>query len=222
MKLLTLFNEILNENWYHGTYSAEDIEKKGSFTKQTINVDYMEDPYAFIELQQNMKNARENGNEDLYFQLLHKVPNLRKSFSYDKPLFLTNKYSVAKTYADPKRALDYQNAMEKVYEVDVDCNKIVKIIATGDRFRFINADSVKNGFINAGVTEKEIDKIILMFNYYVPDNKGIKTNVIAAIGNWLNFDCIDVIGVLDSYHGGNIKSTVRMVLNPTKTKIKKL
>ena len=60
-----------------------------------------------------------------------------------------------------------------------------------------------------------------MFNYYISDNKGIETDVIAAIGNWLDFDCIDVVGVLDSYHGGTVKSTVRMVLDPTNVKIKR-
>jgi len=55
----------------------------------------------------------------------------------------------------------------------------------------------------------------------MPDDKGIKTDVIAAIGDWLGFECIDVVGVLDSYHGGNIKSTVRMVLDPTNLKIKR-
>ena len=59
-----------------------------------------------------------------------------------------------------------------------------------------------------------------MFNYYISDNKGIQTDVIAAIGNYLGFDCIDVIGVLDSYHGGTVKSTVRMVLNPSNVRIK--
>jgi hypothetical protein len=80
---------------------------------------------------------------------------------------------------------------------------------------------VKKGFINSGVSEEEVDRLISMFNYYISDSKGIKTDVIAAIGNWLDFDCIDVIGVLDSYHGGTVKSTVRMVLDPTIVKIKR-
>ncbi len=49
--------------------------------------------------------------------------------------------------------------------------------------------------------------------------KGIRTDDIAAIGNWLKFDCIDVVGVLDSYRGGKESSTVRMVLDPTKAKV---
>ena len=133
---------------------------------------------------------------------------------------MSDKHSIAKTYADPKRAFDYQNALEKVFEVAVDCDKIAKIVATGDRFRFISIDKVRQGFINSGVSLEEIDKLISMFNYYISDNKGIQTDVIAAIGNYLGFDCIDVIGVLDSYHGGTVRSTVRMVLNPSNVRIK--
>lgn len=81
---------------------------------------------------------------------------------------------------------------------------------------------MKKGFIDAGIDEKYIDEIIKMFNYYQDNITGIKTDVIGAIGNWFKFDCIDVVGVLDSYHGGNVKSTVRMVLNPSKIKIKNL
>ena len=212
---------IINENWYHGTPDAREIEKEGGFTHKTMTVDYVTDPNGFKELQINMKNARESGDMDLYHNLLNKVDDYKKDFTYKKPLFLSDKYSVAKTYADPKRAFDYQNAVEKTYEVDVNCNKIVKIVAMGDRFRFIPINKVKQGFINSGVSEEEIDRLISMFNYYISDNKGIKTDVIAAIGNWLDFDCIDVIGVLDSYHGGTVKSTVRMVLDPTIVKIKR-
>jgi len=211
---------IINENWYHGTPDAREIEKEGGFTHKTMKVDYVKDPEGLKKLQHDIQIAYKN-DRNLYFELLKKVDDFKEYFTYKKPLFLSDKYSVAKTYADPKRAFDYQNAIEKVYEVDVTCNKVVKIVAKGDRFRFISIDKVKQGFINSGVSEEEIDRLISMFNYYISDNKGIKTDVIAAIGNWLKFDCIDVVGVLDSYHGGTIKSTVRMVLDPTNVKLKR-
>lgn len=209
----------ISENWYHGTPDATEIEKEGGFTHKIMKVDYVKDPDGLKKLQQKIKIAYEN-DRNLYFELLNKVDSFKEYFTYKKPLFLTDKYSVAKTYADPKRAFDYQNAIEKVYEVDVKCDKVVKIVATDDRFRFLSIHKVKQGFINSGVSEEEIDRLISMFNYYISDNRGIKTDVIAAIGNWLEFDCIDVIGVLDSYHGGTVKSTVRIVLNPANVKIK--
>lgn len=214
--------QILNENWYHGTPDAREVEKNCGFHDKTIVVSYVSDPNGLKQHLEKMNVARENGDMDTYHKLLDVVGNFKKNFTYKKPIFLSDKYSVAKTYADPQRAFDYQNASEKVYEVDVNCNKIVKIIATGDRFRFIPIDKVKNGFINSGISEDVINKTISMFNFDVPINSGIKTDVIAAIGNYLGFDCIDVVGVLDSYKGGSVKSTVRMVLNPSNVQIKNL
>jgi hypothetical protein len=213
--------QMLNESWYHGTPDAREVEKEGGFTHKTIKVDYVLDPDGLKEIQRQMDLARKESNDDTYWELLNKVPDFKEEYVYRKPIFLTDKYSVAKTYANPRRAFDYQNAIEKVYEIEVNCNKVAKIVATGDNFGFISIDKVKNGFINSGVSEEEINKLISMFNYYMPDDKGIKTDVIAAIGDWLGFECIDVVGVLDSYHGGNIKSTVRMVLDPTNLKIKR-
>lgn len=204
-----------NKTWYHGTPDSREVEGIGGFTHKSMSVRYVSDYERFKDLQANMENARQIGDMDLYFNLLNKNIDYMDVFTYKKPLFLSDKYSVAKTYADPKRAFDYQNAVEKVFLVGVTCSKIVEIVAHGDNFRLIPVDKVKQGFIKSGVSEDEIDKLILMFNYHVMDNKGVKTDVIAAIGNWLGFDCIDVVGVLDSYHGGGVKSTVRMVLDPT-------
>ena len=211
---------LLGEQWYHGTPDVRELEKMGGFTQKHLVVDYINDIDGLQKLNSEMQNARDNGDEKLYHRLLNNVDNFKETYKYNKPIFLTDKYSVAKSYANPQRAFDYQGAVEKIIEVEVDCNKLVKINAFGDRFRFIAINKVKQGFINAGVSEQEIDTLINRFNYYIPQNKGIQTDVIAAIGNWLGFDCIDVVGVLDSYDGGTIKSTVRMVLKPNNIKIK--
>lgn len=205
--------------WYHGTADSRNLEAAGGFHDKITSVEYVENPDEYFKHLANLQSARTEGNEKTYFQLLDKTSEYLKRFSYNSPVFLTDVHSVAKTYANPKRAFDYQGAIEKVYQVEVECNNVVTIIATGDRFRFIGIDKVKSGFINAGVPENTINRLIEMFNYTVSDNKGIKTDTIAAIGKWLNFDCIDVVGVLDSYQGGTTKSTVRMVLNPSKIKL---
>jgi hypothetical protein len=208
-----------NETWYHGTPDAREVEKNGGFTHRTASVDYITDLDKYNELMGRMKVARDT-DMDLYHKLLDEVPKLKKDYTYKKPVFLTDKHPVAKTYANPQRAFDYQNAVEKIYTVDVDCGRVVRINASGDRFRFISTEKVRRGFMAAGVDENTIDELIRKFNYYIPGNEGIKTDVIAAIGHWLDFDCVDVDGVFDSYMGGTIKSTVRMVLDPTTIKIK--
>jgi len=200
--------------WYHGTPDVRDIEKEGGFTQRYINIDYVEDIDEWNRRQQAMSDARERGDEKEYFKIIDTVGELRKNEKIRKPIFLTNVYSVAKTYSD-KPAFDYQNAEEKVLKVKVNSGKGVTINAPGQRFRFIDIEPVRRGFINAGVDPDSLDAIISQLNYATGTSKGIRTDDIAAIGDWLGFDYIDVVGVLDSYQGGSTKSTVRMVFDPS-------
>ena len=219
----TLLREgLINEGidvWYHGTPDVRSLEQDGGFTKRTLNTDYISDMDAYYELQDRLKVARESGEEDEYFRLLDEMPKLKKTFTIRKPIFITDKYNVAKTYADASRSFDYQNAQEKVLQVRVKGGKGVTIVATGDRFRFIDLGKVKRGFMNAGVDEKEFDEVFEKFNWHVRDKTKIKTDSIAIIGEYFGFDYIDVVGVLDSYEGGSTKSTVRMVFNPSDIEI---
>jgi len=204
--------------WYHGTPDVRELEKEGGFSQKFLNIDYVEDIEGWKDFQKELKSRRESGDEDGYFQLLNKSPEFKKNIKIRKPVFLTDVYSVAKTYAS-KPAFDYQNAIDKVLKVTVNSGKGVTISAPGHRFRFIDIEPVKRGFINAGVDAGELELIIKKLNYATGVGKGIRTDDIAAIGDWLGFDYIDVVGVLDSYEGGNTKSTVRMVFNPSDIKI---
>jgi hypothetical protein len=210
------FNEYyLNESWFHGTPDSREIDKNG-FVEKIGNVDYISDLDGYQNLQNKLSTL--NNTDEEYFDVLNKIPKYKKQFKYKKPIFFTDKYKVAKTYADDMRALDYQNATPKVCTVDVTGNKILTIDGHGSRFRFINEDYVKDGLIDSGIDKTEAEKVIRMFNYYT--DKGITTDLIAAIAYYFKFDIVDVKNVLDSYHGGNIKSTVRMVFDPNNINIK--
>ena len=206
-----------NETWYHGTPDVRQLEKDGGFTQQQLSIEYVEDINGWDKAHEGAEQARINGDEDEYFRLIDLVGKLRKKMNIKKPIFLSNNYSVAKSYADPHRSMDYQNSEEKVLKVKLKPSKTVTINATGDRFRFINIDKVRNGFLSAGVNKEELT--IRKLNFAIGVDSGIKTDDIAAIGDWFGFDYIDILGVLDSYNGGTIKSTVRMVFNPTDIEI---
>lgn len=217
-KSFTNINES-SDIWYHGTPDVRGLRQEGGFTSRTTSLDYLKDIEGWQQLQQKMKEARANGDEKAYWKYLDMVKTTMDTFTMRSPIFFTNHYGVAKTYADPSRAFDYQNSEEQVIKAEILTNNGVTINATGDRFRFIDTDKVKRGFLNAGINEKDFDLVLSRFNYYLSNKEGIKTDMIAAIAEWFTFDYIDVIGVLDSYHGGSVKSTVRMVLDPTDIKI---
>lgn len=208
-----------SKTWFHGTPDSREIKKAGGFFKRTTTVTYIEHIDEYKEHMLNLKNARETGNENLYHKLLNKTSKFKKKYEYSTPIFLTDKRGVASTYADPKRAFNYQKAEEKIYEVKVNCSKKVTIFASGQRFKFLNLKSVKKGFIQSGTSEQQINDLISKFNFDVKNNKGITTDKIGAVAHYLGYDCVDVIGVLDSYHGGKTKSTVKMVFNLSNIKI---
>jgi hypothetical protein len=206
-------NEVVDV-WYHGTPDVRGLEADGGFSKRTLDAQYIDDMEVYHKIQTGLKTARESGDDNEYHRLLDMVPKLKKTFTIRKPIFVTDKYNVAKTYADASRSFDYQNAEEKVLQVRVNSGKGVTITATGDRFRFIDLGKVKRGFIAAGVSDADFDAVFDKFNFNMRDKTKIKTDSIAIIGEYFGFDYIDVVGVLDSYEGGSTKSTVRMVFNP--------
>lgn len=211
--------EVTGEIWYHGTPDVRELEKEGVFINRNTSIEHITDLRTYNELQDKLLKARENGDDDKYHKLLDMVPKLKDKYTMKKPIFLTNKHNIAKTYADSRRSIDYQNAKEDVLKVNVSGGKALQINAIGDKFRFISVPKVRRGFMDSGVSEEEFNEVLNKFNFHVNLNKGIKTDVVGAMAQYFNFDYVDVIGVLDSYEGGNEKSTVRMVFDPTKLKI---
>jgi lysozyme len=207
------------EVWYHGTPDVRELEEDGGFTQRHIDIEYVDDIDEWNSIQDSMSEAREEGDDKEYHNLINKVGQLRKKSSIRKPIFVTDVYSVAKTYADPQRAFDFQNSVEKILKVHTKGDNGVTINAPGSRFRFIDIKNVKQGFVNAGVDGNKFDEVAAKLNYALGVKGGIKTNNIAALADWLGFDYVDVKGVLDSYNGGSTKSTVRMVLDPSDIEI---
>jgi len=226
MNVIDIINEVVNnfllgeqQVWYHGTPDVRGVEQIGSFTPKTETTTYISDPKKWNELQNQMQDARASSDEDLYFQLLDQAGALRKSMTYKKPIYFTKNRAVASTYADPKRAFDYQTSKPSVLQVKIDdSGKVLEVPAHGQRFRMINADFVKAALRNNGIPEEEINKYFDMFPNDVRDNR-MSAETIGIIAQLLGFDIVDVLGVLDSYHGGSVKSTVRMVFDPEKIHI---
>ena len=226
MNVIDIINEEVNnfllgeqQVWYHGTPDVRGVEQIGSFTPKTETTTYISDPKKWNELQNQMQDARASSDEDLYFQLLDQAGALRKSMTYKKPIYFTKNRAVASTYADPKRAFDYQTSKPSVLQVKIDdSGKVLEVPAHGQRFRMINADFVKAALRNNGIPEEEINKYFDMFPNDVRDNR-MSAETIGIIAQLLGFDIVDVLGVLDSYHGGSVKSTVRMVFDPEKIHI---
>ena len=218
-----IFEPNLNESgvWYHGSPDVANMGDGGTFTPRTGVVDYITDPKKWNEVQAGMKQARSDGNDDEYWRLIDIAGKLKGKMNYQKPIFFTNNINVARTYADDKRAFDYQNAESILHTVDINDNgNVLKVPAYGERFRGIDVESLRKALINAGISNDKIENYYQMFQNDIRNGK-ISTDDMAVITQQLGFDIVDVLGVLDSYHGGTTKSTVRMVFDPSRITIKK-
>lgn len=205
------------ERWYHGTPDVRNIRKQGGFEERTTTVSYISDPEKWKELQKEMVRKRETDMKE-YSKLIDEVSKLKKTITIPSPIFLTNKYDVAKTYADPKRAFDYQGAEETILTVTVDTGRILTVDAAGSDFRGIDLDKVMNALAKSGISPEKSKKLLMMFNPRIRNDK-LSTDALAVIGHMFNFDTIDVLNVLDSYQIGKTKSVVRMVFNPSRIKV---
>lgn len=225
MKIVDIINEeinnYLNEEtiWYHGTPDSRELKQTGGFTQRTNTTDYISDPKRWRELQNEMQIARNTGKEDLYFELLDQAGALRKQMTYKKPIYFTDKSNVASTYTNDKPAFDYQNAEPALLKAQINDNgKVLKVNAQGETFRGIKVEIVREALIKAGINENEIEKYFDMFPTNIRKGK-MSAETLAIIAQLLGFDIVDVQGVLDSYHVGNTKSTVRMVFDSQRIKL---
>lgn len=221
MNVIDIINEEINKAkiWYHGTPDARGLKQTGSFSPKTNTTDYISDPAKWNQVQNQMQDARNAGNEDLYFQLLDQAGKLRKTLTYNKPIYFTDNRGVASTYSDPKRAFDYQNSEAALLRATInDVGNVLQVPAHGETFRGIKADIVRRALVSAGIPNEEIDN---QFNMFPTDIRGGKmtAETLGVIAQQLGFDIIDVLGVLDSYEGGSVQSNVRMVFDPSRIKI---
>ena len=224
MKIIDIIKEEVNNLyeesiWYHGTPDNRELKQTGGFTQRTNTTDYISDPKRWRELQNEMQIARNTGKEDLHFDLLDQAGKLRKQMTYNKPIYFTDNQGVANTYNDDKRAFDYQNAEPALLRAQINDNgNILKVNAQGESFRGIKTDIVRAALIKAGISENEIEKYFDMFPTNISKGK-MTAETLGIIAQLLGFNIVDVQGVLDSYHVGTTKSTVRMVFDPNRIKI---
>lgn len=210
-KLKNLITESTDKVWYHGTPDARDVEKTGGFSQRTQTYTYINDLKKFEDLKEKLAQA-ENGSKE-YMRYLDQMPTVKSKFNASRPIFFSDNKFVAKSYADPQRAFDYQRAEEKVFKARINEGKKLVINALGANFRFISEERMESALTKAGIPQEKTENVLDSFNF-VTRGKGVKTDMIAAIAQFLGFDSVEVKNVLDSYDGGRTKSNVLMVFNP--------
>jgi len=204
--------------WYHGT---PELQKLGdNFESRTESVDYITDPKKWMQIQQELEKYP--SGSDPYMDLLDAAAALRTRKTIRKPIFLSDRQDVAGTYADDRRAFDYQAAVPGVVEVDVAPGKTLEISGAGQNFRGIKVASLKNALVQDGMDEMSVKRLIDQFTHQIRGDGGtLSTTSLAAIVDELGYDIIDVHMIKDNYRGDGPMATVRMVMDPSLIRIRR-
>jgi hypothetical protein len=131
----------------------------------------------------------------------------------NRPVYMTDKYSIAESYADDTRAFDYQNATPEVLKVQASPQRVVDIDADGGTFKGIDAAATRQGFVAAGADPQKVDDLVA--KYQRTDGK-ISTYALEKMMREFEFEAADIANVRDAYmfSAKRPKSTVRIVMNP--------
>ncbi|MFA5311680.1 MAG: hypothetical protein WC375_00010 [Methanomassiliicoccales archaeon] len=101
---------------WHGTPDSRALNSRPIFDRQR-NVTTIKDQSVANELQSKLNNEAKNPNHptEEYFRLLEQVKENQSEDRQNVPIYFADNYNVAKTYADDRRAFDYQNSTPTVF-----------------------------------------------------------------------------------------------------------
>lgn len=162
--------------------------------------------------------ASEDGGVNLNGKTwFHGTPDARAvksgGFERGRAVYMTDDPRIAGTYADPRRAWDYQRAEPEVLRLTSSPERVVDINAAGDTFKGINADAVAAGLRASGVPEEQITEAI---DGARRSDGRLSTANLEDILRKFDFQAADISRVRDSYTNAEKArpATVRMVLSP--------
>lgn len=198
--------EITSKIWYHGTPDKRELSD--GFIQKQHPVQYITDLKKYEQLKNELKNKSSNDSD--YFNLLDQISNIKKYKKIPKATFFTDDISVAKTYADDKRAWDYQKAEPHIYKATLDLGKSVTINAKGNKFSNIPMNEIIKHFPN---------DLIMTYLPELENRSRIKSDEILTLAYESNYDSVIFNNVIDTYSGSGKISTVVAIFDPSRIKI---
>jgi hypothetical protein len=186
--------------WFHGSPDIRDISAAGGFVQRFETWRVLPDPFDPAEAEADVVTMR-------------------------KPVFLSSLRAVAATYADDRRAFDYQAAVPFTLEVEVDeeSAKILRIDAEGRSFRGISIEAVRWSLDPFWSIDPSLrDDFEARLTRHPVRGRGdgmMSASDLGAIAQGLGFDIVDVADVFDAHDGKGRPSTVRMVFDAGRLEI---
>ncbi|MEP3671284.1 MAG: hypothetical protein ABJN42_31685 [Roseibium sp.] len=202
--------------WYHGTPEADPLRERG-FVPRYDTRRVVRDIRALNEAR---AHATEPGISALEgHKRLKSIGDHFEDLSVPVPVFLCANRATAETYADDKRAFDFQNASPDVLEVEVSAEPALTIDAGFKSFRQIAWPQIELAMIYADMDPTPV-RDILTDRFQVDLSGRIRVSEIGAALNLCGLDVVDFKNVVDTYNGVGQADTVRMVFDPSLLEIR--
>lgn len=196
--------------WFHGTPDGRQIRTAGRFEERFETRRVVKDPEglsaARLEAENPTLSARESADR------MSKLDAFYDFVRIPVPVFLSASRATASTYADDRRALDFQNAEPAVFRVLSECEPAVMIDAGGETFRGLRWGQVEAGLRRAGLPADDVKRTLTQALGRDADARIRVADLGAAL--WLHgVNLVDVRNVVDTHTGKGQPDVVRMVFD---------
>lgn len=207
-------------DWYHGSPDARGVRSAGGFESRRNNTSYLSDQDRYEQIQREMTAERATHGDSAawptarYMELLDEAGALHVERSSPRPVYMTNREGVARTYARADRAFDYQGSEPEVMSLRTR-GKMLIVDAHGARFA-----NLELGIIRSGIPQDRLPEFDALVRRYQRDFTGnggrMTTNDLEAIAFEMGYDGFEVRNVRDTYNAdaNAAPSTVRAVFDP--------
>lgn len=202
--------------WYHGTPDVRPLRENG-FSARTEPVRCVRDRAA---LQAARAHANEEGISALEgHRRLSALEDQFELVPVPVPVFLSRTRATAETYANDRRAFDYQGAEPAVLEIDRVPEAEVTIDAAGETFRGLAWDRIAAGVREAGGDPEALARTF-EDRLEVSIAGRIRVAKLGAALHMAGYRVVDVLNVVDTHDGQGRPDTVRMVFAPEGLRIR--
>lgn len=208
MKLHNLFEQSeCSEIWYHGSSDVREINASG-FSEQYKSVRVLQDIEKYNQLKEQLVAIKESGSTE-YMDILGEMSKLISMEYKPRPTYFTNKRSVAKTYADPRRAFDYQGSEPKIVKVCINVSNTMTFQAKGKTFHDFKVNELRNELTRNGVNESETNTAIEKLLFHQSSHSRLRPSDISYVAQELGFDSVKFKSIIDTYDGkGEVSDTM--------------
>jgi hypothetical protein len=198
---------------YHGSPDMRGVNETGGFSPRATNVRVINDLAEFDAASDALRIAGP-GSPD-YMDALARSNTAQTTKQVASPVFLSPQRGMAQTYADPKRAFDYQGAEPGVMGLVARPGKQLDVDGGGESFRGISERNVRSALENAGIDQAKIEDAIARHGLNIRDGR-MRTDALSALAQEFGFDSVAVRNVRDHYNGGGRPGEVVMVFDPAR------